>query len=209
MKVVETQSVQRCKLCSHESRTEIDQILLKRSLGEADDEGRWNIERVLKALGELGVTNPTKENVTIHWRKHCEAVSEEVVQEREEAKEAVAARSMAMADEALGVGWRERVLSPDEYLILVRIAAQHDLALRMASGERTGATIDHGLKSVGEVTKRKSSEALDDVRKGIGAAVEQYVRAQTPLALPIGGSAEGGVVVPETVEVEVLAEEEA
>jgi hypothetical protein len=203
--VLAIQSAPRCKLCQHAKRSEIDALLERRSNGESDETGRFNLQRILDILGspEFDVTNPTKENVTVHWRKHCEKVEQGQVDEMQEKKQELSTRALAMCEAEFGVDWQDRVLSNDEYLIFVRICAQYDLSQKILAGEKTGATIDHGIKSVGESTKRKSNEALDEIRKGMGQALQAVAQRELGIsrpALPAG--------VPDIIEAEPLAEEE-
>jgi hypothetical protein len=204
--VLAIQTAPRCKLCQHARRQEIDALLERRSNGESDDTGRFNLQRILDILGspEFEVPNPTKENVTVHWSKHCEKVEQGQVDEQEEKKKALSTRALAMCEEEFGVDWQDRVLTNDEYLVFVRICAQYDLSQKILAGEKTGATIDHGIKSVGESTKRKSNEALDEIRKGMGLALQAVAQrelesGQRP-ALPAG--------VPEIIDAEPEEEED-
>ena len=166
MPILQTKVELKCKLCSHAERIRIDEQIERRSKREI------NLEQLLAYLRELGVKNPTKENVTLHLRRHCRIVTAEEAEAEAATKEAVSGRALEMCEKEFGPGWQERVLTADEFLILTRIASQHDIAVRMAAGEKTGATIDHGLKAVGETTRRRFNEAETDMKRGITKALE-------------------------------------
>jgi len=171
MPILATKTELKCKLCSHPLRDDIDALIEKRSKREI------NLAQLLEKLaGDLEVDNPTKENVQTHLRKHCRIVTEEEYAAEGQHAEALKTRIAEICEKEFGSGWQDRILTNDEYLTFVRICSQWDMWLRVQSGEKTGATIDHGLKAVGEGTKRKHSEAEDAMKKGIGAALEAFAQ---------------------------------
>lgn len=171
MPILATKTELKCKLCSHPEREVIDRYIEQRSRREI------NLEQLLEKLRGLEVTNPTKENVTLHLRKHCRIVTAEEAQAEAAAKEELGSRALEMCEREFGPGWQERVLTADEFLTLTRIASQHDIALRMSRGEKTGATIDHGLKAVGETTRRRFNESESDMKKGVVEALQMFGQA--------------------------------
>lgn len=176
MPILATKTELKCKLCSHPERTEIDRLIELRSRREL------NLEGLLAKMRELQVTNPTKENVTLHLRKHCQIVTEEEFEAQQKQKADLTTKVAEICEKEFGAGWQDRILTNDEYLIFVRICSQYDLWLKVQNGEKTGATIDHGLKAVGEGTKRKSSEAEDEMKKGIGHALQAFAEQSRALS---------------------------
>lgn len=171
MPILATKTELKCKLCSHAERPAIDEQIERRSKREI------NLEQLLEKLRGFGVVNPTKENVTLHLRKHCRIVTAEEAQAEAATKEALGSRALEMCEKEFGPGWQERVLTADEFLILTRIASQHDIYVRMSQGEKTGATIDHGLKAVGETTRRRFNEAETDMKRGVVKALQAFGQA--------------------------------
>lgn len=188
MPVLALKTELKCKLCRHDRREEIDAILEKRSLGAADESGRrYNLDYVLELLRGLGVENPTKENITGHWKRHCEVVTEQEAQKRQvdEAVEAAQTdeRVRALVASIAGEDYFEkpRLLTADESLELIRALGVFELAERVRKGEKIGITPDHLLKSIDGATRRRSSEAAGELMSGLGKALGQWA---TQKALP-------------------------
>ena len=116
MAVLKIASVGRCKLCKHPKRDEIDAWLEKRSNGEVVDGNRVNLEYALARLAELGVENPTEDNVKNHWKKHCEKVADDALAEQAQREAEVEAElkneALAVMERILGKDWREKGLTP-------------------------------------------------------------------------------------------------
>lgn len=166
---------EKCKFCNQECRPEIDAILERRHLKQL------TIPEALAEIAALGVPSPNYDNMRLHWQKHCEYLTAAAMEKRmiiEEHKEGdLATEILIMCDREFGEGWQSRPLSNDEFLLFTRICSQHDMLLRIRRGEKTGATIDHGLKSVGEGTRRKHNESEEEMRTNIGAALEEWSNA--------------------------------
>lgn len=166
--VVATRTVVRCKLCSHPQRSAIDQLLLRRSDGESDEEGdRINLAYVRAKLAEWGVPNPTEENVKNHWQKHCEKVSQEVaVRNEEKAVEVI---------EKVKSGDTSDLMTPDQFLDFVIAQSGAEAAMRIEADGKANITIDQGLKAIEVKTRRKADDGvnklLTEVGKGIAGAM--------------------------------------
>jgi len=172
--VIPTRTEEKCKFCQHEARPDIDDILLERH------EGKLTIAESLAKIALLDVPNPNYDNMRLHFKKHCEVLSETQLAERDANEGKVsdlAQEILNMCNKEFGEGWESRPLTNDEFLLFTRICSQHDMLLRIRRGEKTGATIDHGLKSVGEGTRRKHNESEEEMKNSIGAALEQWSNA--------------------------------
>ena len=174
MPVLATKTEEKCKFCQSPDRVEIDAILERRHLKQL------TIPQALAEIAKLDVENPNYDNMRLHFSKHCEFLTPsqyEAAQRKEMEQEqtsGLAEEILAMCDKEFGDGWQSRPLTNDEFLLFTRICSQHDMLLRIRRGEKTGATIDHGLKSVGEGTRRKHNESEEEMRINIGNALEGW-----------------------------------
>lgn len=176
MAVLATKSVPSCKLCKHPRRAEIDVLLEKRS-DKVRDPGTKKLlftgEIVKRLLAEqFDVENPTDENINVHWRKHCEKVSEEEAQEVASALDEHQEELLALVDGSDGtVDGDLRVLFK---LGMARIRG------RILRGEDGGVSVDHVLKASAELTKRQDNEVKRDVLTalagGVGLALSQAMQ---------------------------------
>lgn len=190
MPYLQTKTEPKCKLCTHPEREAAEAIIAQqqeRKITQAD---------CLAALAELGVENPTRDNIILHRKKHCQLVTAQEMEAHKKLMGEHESKALDMCDKQFGEGWQDRILTNDEYLTLLRIASQHDLVLKMQRGEKTGVTVDHGLKSVGEGTKRKQTEAESEMKLAMAHALESYASEHSRPALPPG--------VPEIIEGEVI-----
>lgn len=141
----------KCKLCRHPQRTEIDGLLELRSNLTRDPVTRkliWTSPIVLAQLGEWGVENPTEENIKLHWKKHCEKVSGESV---EEDNEAALAAIKNLQDGGVHA-------DTDENLRMVGSVWRAQFDAKIAKGEIPAVSTEHMLKAAAELTRRASSE---------------------------------------------------
>jgi hypothetical protein len=174
----------RCKLCKSSKRAEIDAILEKRSKGESDADGqRYNIEHVLKLLAELGIENPTPDNVKVHWRKHCELIDEQASVEIEK-------RHRDTIDKFES---GERVTA-DEVLDFIIFHGSADLKAKLEETGKAGITVDQVLKAVDAKTRRKHDESanllLQAAAGGISLAFQRAMAPPAPVAPEIDGTGE-------------------
>lgn len=165
-------TVLRCKLCAHEKRTEIDALLELRSKRQK------NTKEVLAELEELGVENPTLDNIKGHLgqrgnKAHTVFITEEQQESTQEVREAALE------------GLKQRIASgepvnADHVLDTLVHIGMTDLEARLRDGASSGITIDHILKAIGEKTKRKTNEAQDELLKGLGAAAGAMAKKLMP-----------------------------
>jgi hypothetical protein len=164
----------RCKLCSHPKRHDIDALLERRSNREQDEAGNQiNAEYVLRILGDWGVTNPTEENLKVHFRKHCEVVSSEEV--------AVAQGAVLLAvEQAQREGVVVDVNADLDWLWMVWML---EIRERVARGEKSGLPVDFGLKVAAEKTRRSHNESQDELLRALtgGMAVALGQRKTAPM----------------------------
>lgn len=169
----------RCKLCKSPARAEIDQLLLKRSLREKTDDGKpINLEYVLAMFAELGVVNPTEENVKGHWKNHCRTVAEaEAEAQAEDFQEKYEQYLRGEFD----------FEDVDDGLRFLWSMYVRDQKAKAAKGEALGLTHDHAVKIADSMTKRKSAEATQELLGALGGAIAasaQRAIEGTPAALP-------------------------
>lgn len=187
----------KCKLCSHPRRREIDAILEERS------KRRINTEETLAKLSALGVENPNLDNIKSHLGQkgneaHTIFISEEEGEAEETVKNALRDAALAIFQRILGDNWRESTPTPEQVLEVQRSLYLHELELRIAAGLPVDITHDQALKSIGEGTKRKQNEAVDELMGGLGAALGAWATGQI----------EGAGAVPEVIDQEPIEEAE-
>lgn len=150
-------------------RADIDALLEARSKREKDGDGRTvNISYVQEKLTEWGVNNPTVENVKIHWQKHCEVVTEAVI----EASQAAAAKKIEELREG---GTHVDIDGNLRWMVTVGRAEMEE---RIAAGGSSGITPDHVLKATAELTKRQHNEAQHDLLQAIGGGIAAALEAK-------------------------------
>lgn len=161
----------KCKLCRNEQRDRIDALLLSRSQGAHDVDGRRvNIDYVKEKLAEWGVPNPTDENVKVHWRKHCEVISDEVFEAAE------AATSTALAAIAALDG--EELTDADAAVNRVIAVGRAQLEARVAAGDANLVSVDQMMKAVEVKTRRKADEGVNNLLTQLGAGVASVMVKQ-------------------------------
>lgn len=191
MAILATETARSCKLCRHARRPEIDALIEQRSNRtiKPDD--------FFAALTEMGVENPTVDNVKNHLKKHCRIVDENVAEREAEVESALKDLALTMFTEILGGDWREHDVSPEVLIELQRRLYVHELELRIAAGLPTGITHDHVLKGIAEQTKRKQEDAVNELLRGVGRGVEtalSSMAARPALPAPAHADIEGEVV---------------
>lgn len=163
----------RCKICKSPNRKQID------NLRAAQLNGGMNLEEFLSAASELvgeevNIDNRKSHFGTMDKPKHTR-LAEKGMTEQEQVRDAelnqerddLAERTFTRV---LGEEWRERTPTNEEYLELVRALSVHDLFIAVKSGEKVGITVDQGLKSVGEATKRKHDTTRDELLLALAKA---------------------------------------
>lgn len=168
MAVIALKTEGRCKLCQHPQRTDIDALLEKRSQRAKDDNGVLiNGDYVKTQLAAWGVENPTTENITVHWRKHCQRV-------------AGAAGEMVDAEQAKALEELLAILDSDRYPETTEGKLQQlfdlgmaEVVLRVRRGDRSGITLDQLRWISAELGRRKGAEAQQDLLAALGAGLAQ------------------------------------
>jgi len=178
MAVVAIKTEPRCKLCTHPQRSDIDALLERRSRGDLDDKGnRINQEYVIKVFAEWGVKNPTKENLTTHFGKHCEVLEDEAAVEREKELDEIHQEMLDALDNSDG--------SIDGDLEAIRKVGMRRIRKLVLEGRDPGITNDHLLKAVAEQTKRSSNDAARSLLGQLaGGMVQALATRQEPRQLP-------------------------
>lgn len=179
MAVRAIKSEQRCKLCRSDRREEIDALLELRSeagkLPEPDGR-RATIDVVIEKLAEWGIANPTKENVTTHFKRHCQLVTPETV--------AAIDSAITEALATLAAGGK---IDPDTALDRIVMLGMAEIEAKVANGQLAGIPPDLVLKAIQVKTQRGASEAQSDLLRGLGGGIAAAlasgsVRAITPPA---------------------------
>lgn len=156
----------RCKLCAHPLRTEIDALLEQRSLSLKDEAGeRINAVYVIAKLAAMEVVNPTKENLTVHWMKHCERITGAQV-----AVDVSAAAAALDAVDAQGAALSVDIEGNLRRLFALGIAEVEE---KIKLGQRSGVTVDHLMKISDALLRRGQNEAQSELLKALGGGIEQ------------------------------------
>jgi hypothetical protein len=157
----------KCKICSSDFRTDIDDLLLLRSKRQHDADGnRVNEQYVLEKCAFYGIRNPTLDNIRNHWKLHCSVESTEVI-------EAAAGAQLKALEEVMAGGEHANL---DEALRTIVSLGVAGFKEKVAKGQNP-ITVDHVLKAAAELTRRSHNEAQEDLLSslvgGIGAALSQ------------------------------------
>jgi hypothetical protein len=170
----------RCKLCRHESREQIDQLLLARFLRQVDPVTGQQVtyDFVVDALRGLGVDNPTTENCKVHFAKHVEVVDSEAAEAMDEATEELFAELIAEAPAAL------TATNVAEWQVKLWMA--RELA-RLRSGEGPSITTDQSQVAQRLLIQARSDESTRQLLGGLTGAIGGAMRtlvAKESKALP-------------------------
>jgi hypothetical protein len=169
-------SEQKCKLCRHDERVRIDELLEKRSLRQKDADGVIvNLEYVLAAFREMGVENPTLDNIKIHWKKHCRQVSDKQAAEEEAQRADLLEKILSGEIELADI---------DESVRVMFTLGVEEVKDRARRGEKTGITIDHVIKFGDLLTKRRHNEKTEEMMAALGGAVAQVYGGMAQGQLP-------------------------
>lgn len=176
MAVRQIRDEKRCKICASPDRSEIDSLLELRSKGGKLDDVRVNGDYVLKRMGELGIRNPTVDNIKLHWKNHCEMVDDALGEQLDGAAE----RALA----ALEAG---ETVNPDAVLQRVLALGAAELEEKARNGQKTGIGIDHILKAVDSMTRRSTSQSQNELLRELGGGISLVFKkaiGQAPEQLP-------------------------
>jgi hypothetical protein len=163
--VRQIKSEKRCKICASPDRIEIDRLLELRSVGEKIDGVRVTGDYVLARMGELGLRNPTLDNLKAHWKNHCEVVSDELVGQLEGA--------VTAALEALDQG---ATVDPDAALDRIVAAGMAEIEQKIRNGQKVGISVDHILKAIDSKTRRGHTEAQSELLRSLGGGIESVFK---------------------------------
>ena len=170
----------RCKLCKNPNRPEIDEWLLRRSFRHQLPDGTSvNFEYVVARLIELGVENPTRENVTTHWQKHCEVVSRT---EQDAIDDAVKSLFENLTDEQIAT------MSSADLLDLLQRQGLLEIRAKVLTTGKSGISTDQIIRIEELKARTRQAEGqrrfLEAVGGGIQKALEGAFRKELPPAHP-------------------------
>ena len=160
MPILALKTEPKCKLCRHPERPAIDELLAKRSGHEKDADGnRINLEYVQAKLVDLGVVNPTAENIKIHLRRHCELITPESERQIEELAGSLEAEARRLGEEFDLAGAATADTLPD------RVIQLYDLWMRaeLRQGRIPKITPDQVRAMIDTKTKRRHQESITDL----------------------------------------------
>lgn len=190
----------RCKLCraskafGRPEESEVNLLLEARSQRKKDEFGRQvNLGYVLGRYAELGIDNPTEDNVKSHL-KHIEFIHDSVAAQNERDREQAEAQVRAELNQVSGADVADQII---DFELRVYLAERQIKAER---GEIDALTADQIRGFIGEKTKRKHNDAQDELMRGLTGAVGAFV------GKALGGSA-APAIEPPVVEGEVVGEE--
>lgn len=162
MPVLPIKTELKCKLCKHPEREAIDALLEMRSNRQKDAAGVLVNEAYVKDfLLKAGVDNPTLDNIKNHWKKHCEVVKEETKEALEGEREKAIADLMARAHE----------MSLDDLMEWVARQGVHEAMLRELLEGKSGVTLDHSMKAVDTITRRKQENGQRKFFEALGGGI--------------------------------------
>lgn len=209
MAVLQIKTEARCKICSHPRRADIEVLLEHRSNRESIDEQgivvtdggtKVTADYVLAKLKEWDLKNPTRDNIVLHWKKHCSLIDEAQAMHLDELQASVAAEKQKIFVRILGQDRRNKTPTVDEVLEVNRAIYIYEQEERARLGLPSGLTHDHFHKGADTTTKRKQEDAmsafLGSLGEGLGKALVQGPQQKE---LPAGEE----VVVEEVEEAQV------
>ena len=164
----------RCKLCQTPHRASIDLLLERRSKGETDEVTgrRFNFGYVKELVEAMGVPNLTEENVKVHWKKHCEVISDAAEERAAEVHERMKAELPEDATLEQKIAWATRLF-------------ENQTLARIEAGEDPGLTWDQYIKLLGLQSQRKQDEAQQALFKSLGAGLQMALaKGDSKPALP-------------------------
>jgi hypothetical protein len=166
--VVTKKSEPRCKLCRSPQRAAIDLLLLRRSRGDVDGDGvKITGDYLLEKFAQMGVENPTKDNLTVHFGKHCEVVQAEERQANADELDDVFGELLSGAGTDIDV---------DASLRAVFKIGVKDLAAQYRNG-----TLKIGISELRQIAdtleRRRKTDAESDLMRTFGRAMEGAMAA--------------------------------
>ncbi len=191
-----------CKLCRHEKADEINQLLERWQHKEKGDDGKvitWDY--VVDRLKEWGVDNPTYDNWKASHRKHIEFVSP---------GKAAVLDAQAEEDEKDWIEAQKRVLErtgqrtgdvADRIAELELQIYEEFRLIQLAKGVAKPLTADQIRGMISEKTKRKASDAQDELLKALGGGIGMVFEKA------LGGGSQPAAIEPPIEDAEVVEDE--
>jgi hypothetical protein len=147
--------------------SDIDELLALRSQHGKDEAGtRVTADYVLGKMGEWGVTNPIKANLTSHWKLHREYVTQEQV---DKSMDVVLKKIEDQRDGDSNV-------DIDEDLHRMWAIGKRSIEAKIAAGQNPGITVDHMLKISDALVRRGVNVAQAELMKALGGGIEQVFK---------------------------------
>jgi hypothetical protein len=181
MPVIVVKTSRRCKLCQAEQREAIDAELEIRSNlnGKPDENGVvHNMEYVQKRLVELGVDNPTPDNIKNHWGNESKHSYPATIDEAN----AIALEVENLSEQQLEIvkrllpDWPEVTPSPEQILELQRALFPFTLIQNIKAGKPLGITWDQVDRGINTATRRNSEEQAASLIGSLAGAIEESAR---------------------------------
>lgn len=176
----------RCKLCRNEHRAEIDALLELRSnagkLPEPDGR-RATLGVVLEQLIAWGVENPTKENITGHFKNHCQLVGAETM--------AAVDNAVTTALATLEAGGK---IDPDTALDRIVLLGMAEIEAKVANGQLSGIPPDLVIKAIQVKTQRGASDAQSELLRAVGHGIAGAIAGGMRPVSPPPRAVEGEVI---------------
>jgi hypothetical protein len=160
----------RCKICNSDHVVTIDDMLEMRYRHQRIGKEVVQQRHVLAKMREVGIENPTIDNINTHSKKHIEFVD---TADEAEAPTSEQEQRLAIVVGELGEGWEDKLLSIDEFLrFYVAIESRNLVRDYVKNGNLQGAQLERLFKGAAEMTRRKSDSAAADLASLFGAAAE-------------------------------------
>jgi len=196
--VLPLKTAPKCKLCQSPRRPDMDALLEMRSLRKEDAAGNLvNFDYVAARYAEWHDGEKlTKENVSGHWKNHCELVEAETLDSLQAAEQQLGNAALEAVERILGPDRHTKTPSVDEMLELRRALYALELEAKALAGAPIGLTHDHASKDFDSSTKRKRNEEMAGALELLGAGIGRALLggAAQPKQIEQGDVIEGELV---------------
>jgi len=209
--VIVVKTSPKCKLCQHPERQAIDAELELRSnlMGKADENGVvHNIEYVLGRFREIGVENPTADNIKNHWgneRKHSypatvEEAAQQAIEEGELSEQQLEVVKRILPD------WPDVTPTPEQILELQRALFPYTVIQNIKNGKPLGITWDQVDRGINTATRRNSEEQAASLIGSLAGAIEESARTAGKAVDAVLGKDELPIIEAEVIEPKEIPE---